>query len=349
MGKGTQAATIYDVAYKAGVSISTVSRVLNQHSKVHSETRKKVLGAVAQLNYKADVIARGLVMKKVDRIEVCFCWSSRQIDLENPWYVGLLNGIHQVAQDEKVGLLINTISGVFDAKEVQQRVTRNAVDGVLLVSPYLREPEWRHLKHFSVPLVLVGCRIEDPGVDWVSSENTQAVDQVVDHLAGKGHLRIACITGEVEISRDADDRWKGFQRAMKRRDLKVAPELVVGGDFGRGSGEEAMKKLLALKKRPTAVFVCNDAMALGAWDVATESGLKVGRDLALVGFDDIPQASAPPYSLSTVRQDYRAMSTEAAKMLIEKTRHREGWKTRHVIQPTHLVGRSSSAFQLTNK
>ncbi|HUO56676.1 MAG TPA: substrate-binding domain-containing protein, partial [bacterium] len=189
--------------------------------------------------------------------------------------------------------------------------------------------------------VLIGCRVEDPLLDYVDSDNAKAVAEVVDHLVKKGHKKIACITGEVEISQNAADRFREFRKAVARHSLPLPENYVVGGDFGRGSGEEAMKKILALKNRPTAVFACNDQMAMGAWDVMEEAGLKVGKDIALVGFDDVAQASEQSYPLTTVRQDYGAISRLATQTLIDKIQNPDNWRPKHVLIPTQLVVRKS--------
>lgn len=339
--KKATSATIYDVADRAKVSISTVSRVLNGKTHIKEKTRQRIQSAIADLNFISDPIGRGLVAKQFNLIEVCFSWSSVRINLENEWYTELLNGINEVVQEKRFGLMINTISGVFDLAEVQRRVIRDTVDGILMVSPYLKEEEMRRIKDLQVPMVVIGCRVRDPGVDYVDSDNQGAVAGVVAHLAGKGHRKIACITGEVEISGDAADRLKEFRGAMERHGLAVPEAYVVGGDFSKGSGERAMQKLLALKSRPTAVFACNDHMAIGAWDAAVSAGLKIGKDIALVGFDDITPASTPPYSLTTVKQDFRAISTRATQLLIEKIQTGKTWKPRQVQVPTQLVVRKS--------
>ena len=334
--------TIYDVAQKAGVSISTVSRVLNNNPNVLEDTRQKVLKAIQELQFKPNPIARGLVVNQTNLIEVCFSWSGYQIDLQYPWYIGILNGINEVVQENQFGLLINTISGIFDPKEVYRRVFHNAVDGVLMVSPYLPEEGILQMKHYRVPMLFIGCRLSDPEVDFVDSDNVRAAVEMTDHFVGLGHRRIAFITGETETSRNAADRLSGFRQAMKKHGLPLLPDYVLTGNFLRESGIEAMKKLLSLKERPTAVFASNDMMALGAWDTIQQAGLKAGEDIALAGFDDVPEVSAPPYSLTTMRQDYRAISTQATRILLEKIRHPEQWKTRQVLVPTQLVVRASS-------
>lgn len=333
--------TIYDVAQKAGVSISTVSRVLNNNPNVLEDTRQKVLEAIKELNFKPNPIARGLVAKQTSLIEVFFSWSGYQFNLQSAWYVGLLNGINEVVQENQYGLLINTIAGVFDPQEVYRKVYHNAVDGVLMVSPYLEERDVLQMMDQKVPVVLIGYRTDDPRMDYVDSDNVQASVTVVDHLVKLGHKKIAFISGQAKTSRNATDRLKGFHQAMAKNGLEVPADHLVEGDFMRPSGEEAMKKLLALPDRPTAVFASNDLMALGAWDVIEEAGLTVGGDIALVGFDDITEAFTPPYSLTTVRQDYRAISVEATRMLLEKIQSANNWKPRQVLVPTQLVVRQS--------
>lgn len=339
--KNTTTPTIYDVADKADVSIATVSRVLNSVNIVNQDTRLRVLKAIQELNFKTNPRARSLSVRQFDMVEVCFSWSSVQINLENEWYLGLLNGINAVVQEKQYGLLINTISGVFGLQEVFQRVHRNGVKGLLMVSPYLKSEELVQIKDFLAPTVLIGCRVDDPGVDFVDSDNSKSVADVVNHLLDLGHNKIAIITGEVEISADATERLLEFQQAMLWRGIPTPDSYIVGGDFSKGSGVKAMEKLLALQDRPTAVFASNDLMALGAWDCIVEKGLKVGKDMALVGFDDILQASLYPYSLTTIKQDFQAISTLATRLLIEKIENPGGWKSRHVLVPTQLMVRQS--------
>ena len=333
--------TIYDVAQKSGVSISTVSRVLNNNPNVLEETRVKVQKAIAELHFKPNPIARGLVVKQTNLIEVFYSWAGYKLNFQTPWYVGLLNGINEVVQEKQFGLLINTIAGIFDPLEVYKKVFHNVVDGVLMVSPYLEEKDVLRLTDNRVPVVLIGYRTDDPGVDFVDSDNREAVIQAVDHLVKLGHGKIACISGPVKTSRNAVDRLKGYHQAMKKNGLEVPTDYVIEGNFLRESGREAMIKLLALPHRPSAVFISNDLMALGAWDVIEEAGLTVGADVGLVGFDDIAEAFTPPYSLTTVRQDYRTISVEATHLLIEKIQCQGDWKPRQMLIPTQLVVRQS--------
>ncbi len=338
------AITIYDVAKKAGVSISTVSRVLNKNPNVLEKTREAVLAVIKEMNFKPNPVARNLVVKQTQTviIEVFFSWAGRQFNIQSDWYTKLLNGINEVLDEHQYGLLVNTIAGVFAPQLVYRKVFQNAVDGVLMVSPYLAEKDVLHMLDNRIPIVLVGYRTDDPGVDFVDTDNAQAASQVVDHLVKLGHRKIAYISGPVQYSRNAADRLQGFQQAMQKHGLAVPTEYIFEGNFLRKSGEEGIQKLLELPERPSAVFASNDLMALGAWDMLEKKGLKVGTDMALVGFDDIPEVGTPPYSLTTIQQDYHQVSVEATKVLIDKIKNPDDWKPRQILIPSQLIVRQSS-------
>lgn len=253
----------------------------------------------------------------------------------------ILNGVNEVVQENQFGLLVNTVAGILEPAEVLQKIYHHAIDGVLLVSPYLEEKDIVHMLEKRIPIVLIGHRVEDPRVDFVDGDNVSAAGQVVDHLAALGHKKIACISGPVKGSGDSADRFRGFDGAMKRQGLSIPKHYIEEGAFNRESGYEAMLRFLSLPDRPTAVFAFDDSMALGAWKAIEQAGLKVGKDIALVGFDDIPEASAAPYSLTTVRQDFRKLSIEATHILIDKLHHPDNWTPRRVFIPTTLIVRKS--------
>jgi DNA-binding LacI/PurR family transcriptional regulator len=210
-----------------------------------------------------------------------------------------------------------------------------------MVSPYLDEKEILKMLEERVPMVLVGYRAEDPRLDFVDSDNVNAAILAVDHLVKLGHKKIACITGEVKMSHNAADRLAGFLQAMKNHGLPVPTPYIVEGNFRKESGSAAMKNLLALPNRPTAVFVCNDTMAFSAIEAMEKAGLKAGKDIAIVGFDDVAEASLPLYSLTTLHQDFVGMGMEATRLLMEKIKRPQNWKPRQLLVPAQLVIRQS--------
>lgn len=334
-------ATIYDVAHKAGVSISTVSRVLNNNPSVLEETRLKVLKVISDMEFKPNPIARGLVVKQTDLIELFFSWLGPKCDFRSHWYVEILNGVNAVVQENRLGLLVNTVTIDVPPEEVFQKAFRNAVDGILLVSPYIPEKDILRMMERHIPLVLIGHGAEDPRIDFVDSDNVGSAEKAVDHLVGLGHRKIACITGPSHLSKDSADRLKGFEEALKKHGSSLAKDYLQKGNYDPESGKKAMENLLLLKDRPTAVFAFDDDTALGAWDAIQKAGLQVGKDISLVGFDDVPEASLPPYSLTTLKQDFRQLGMEATKILIEKIRNPGNGKPHRLFLPNPLIVRKS--------
>ena len=334
--------TIYDVASKAGVSISTVSRVLNKNPNVLEDTRQKVLVAIAELDFKPSSLARGLVAKQSNLIQVLFSWYEKKCDFRNYWYVSILNGVNEAVQEKDYGLLVNTVAGIFDPEAIYERVFRNAMDGILVISPYLKEKELLKMSGSRVPMVLIGHRIPQLPIDTVDSDNIGAAHQAVEHLVGLGHKKIGFISGPLDYNTDSADRLAGYKEAMAKNGLAIPEGYIQEGRFSKESGAEAAEKFLALKDRPTAIFSSDDLMAMGAWDTFEKAGLKIGKDISIVGFDDIPESSQEPYSLTTIRQDFHRISLEGTKILLEKIKKPEGWETQKILVPVQLTLRKST-------
>lgn len=335
------AATIYDVAKKAGVSISTVSRVLNNNPNVLHETRQRVLKVIRELNFKPNPIARGLVVRQTNALEVFLSWPGYNLDFSNSWYMALLSGVNDVARENHYGLFINTVAGDFDPHEIYEKAFYSIVDGVLLAAPLVPPDELvAKLRTETLPFVLCSYQVDDPGIDWVDCDNVEGARQMALHLTGLGYSRIAMIAGPAAVSTNAKQRLEGFQKGMQEAGRELSD--VVYSDFTEEGGFAAMKKLLAASKRPEAVFCANDSMAFGAVRACREEGLRVGEDIAITGFDNLKESEWEQYQLTTVEQDVRAVSREATKLLVEKIRSdRRFWKPRHILTPVRLVIRNS--------
>lgn len=305
-------------------------------------TRSKVLKVIKEMQFKPNTNARSLVVKQTNIIEAFFSWAGQQTNFQSDWYTKLLLGINEGVEQKHYSLLVNTISGVFAPQTVYKKVFQSEVDGVLMISPYLEENEILKMMENRIPIVLIGYRAQDSRIDYIDSDNIQSTSLVVEHLTSLGHQRIAIISGPTRTSQNAEDRLEGFRQALTQKGLALPPDYVVEGNYLKESGAQAMQKLLSLSNRPTAVFASNDLMAMGAWDVLIQNGIQVGSELSLVGFDDIPEAGSNPYSLTTIRQDYRNISLEATEVLIAKIKSFDDWKPRQILIPTHLVVRNST-------
>ncbi len=335
--------TIYDVARAAGVSISTVSRVLNRHPSVLEVTREKVLKVVADLDFKPNPIARGLVVKSTNVLEVFFSWPGYALNFSDSWYMSILNGVAEAARDGKYGLLINTLAGPYDRTESYQKAFDGIVDGLLLLAPRLEPKMVSRILKERFPVVVTNCRSEESGVDWVDTDNAGGAGMLASHFVSRGHKRIAVITGPLGSSENAVARWRGFDERLAALGIATPDAYRVEGDFTEDSGGAAMDRLMALKDPPTAVFASNDSMALGASRALRKRGWKPGADIALAGYDNIREASHPDYDLTTVDAQTTLLGRQAAELLIQKIQSATtGWTPRHLVIPVKLIERSSS-------
>jgi LacI family transcriptional regulator len=283
-----------------------------------------------------------LVAKQSNLIQVLFSWVDKKCDFRNYWYVSILNGVNEAVQENGYGLMVNTVAGLFEPQAVYERVFRNAMDGILVISPYLSEKELLRMSDSRVPMILIGHRVPKLPIDTVDSDNVGAAHQAIDHLVSLGHKKIAFITGPTEYNTDSADRLAGYKEAMKKHGLEIPEGYIAEGLFNEMTGEAAAEKFMKLPQRPTAVFSSDDLMAMGAWDAFEKAGLKVGKDVSIIGFDDIPEASQGKYSLTTIRQDFHEISMRGTKMLIEKIKHSGDWETRKVLVPVKLMERRST-------
>jgi LacI family transcriptional regulator len=332
--------TIYDVAEEAGLSIATVSRVLNGKPNVTEDARRRVSQAIKALRFKPNAIARGLGGGRSRVLELFIHVADFPVDFNSDWFPGMVNGTGQTAKKHGYGILINAVEGLPDPKEIHQRIFANNVDGILMVAPNLPQASVARILDQQIPIVLVEYRLE--GASYVDMDTAGSMDKVVGHLADLGHRKIACLAGPADTNHNARERLEGFRAAMGRRGLEIPTSYVLTCEFySQELGAKGMNRLLALSDRPTAVFAANDLMAMGAWQAATGKGLRMGKDLSLVGYDDIPPVSQPPYALTTIHQDFYAMAVKASEMLI---RHMEdpSAKPRQILLPARLIAREST-------
>jgi LacI family transcriptional regulator len=335
--------TIYDVARNAGVSISTVSRVLNGHSSVLVETRERVQRAVQELDFKPNPIARGLVVKHTNVFEVFFSWPGYTLNFYNSWYMSLLTGISEVARESQYGVLINTLVGPFDRTESYEKAFGGILDGLLLLAPRLEPFMTERILKERMPVVIANCRSDEPKLDWVDTDNSGGAALVVEHFAALGHTKIAIVTGPIDISENAAERLRGFDEKMESLGLKVPEGYRVEGDFTEESGSKAMDQLMGLTAPPTAVFVCNDSMALGVVRSLRKSGRTPGKEVSVAGYDNIHEAAFPDYGLTTVDAQTPLIGREVAKVLVQKIKNAGGpWTPQHIVVPVKLVVRTSS-------
>lgn len=331
--------TIVDVARLAGVSKSTVSRVLTG-GPVSEETRARVLAAMRELDYEPNAVARGLVSRRSKLIGVLIS------DVADPYYSELMQGMEDAASERRYDLLIYSTRWEEERELAYlRRLASRHVDGVIIVggrsvtgSAFVRA--CRELVGEGRPLLFIDRGLGRGEVPVIEVDNVRAAKEATEHLIALGHRRIAHIAGPADVSA-ARQRTAGYRAALAAAGIPWDPALLVRGDFRKESGQAATQRLLSLERPPTAIFAGNDLMALGAWKAILEHGLRVPRDVALVGFDDVALLALAEVPLTTVRQPRHAMGRRAVELLIEQMGKADGASGRVVTLPTELVIRGS--------
>jgi DNA-binding LacI/PurR family transcriptional regulator len=300
-------ATIRDVAEHAGVSVGTVSHVLNGSSLVREETRVRVLSAIKALKYHPKAAARSLSTQRADTVGMIRTELRPEAapTEQDPFILELIAGISDSAMNDYIGLTFWTVPVGPSETELYQRVVRGRqVDGLILFAPRRNDPRIAYLQESQFPFVLFGQADKSDGIHWVDVDGSSGVEMSVDHLAALNHERIAYLAPPAE-QQLAQRRWEGFEAGMHKHGLRIDPELIVEGDFSEFSGYRCARLLLDRPAPPTAILCSNDRMAFGVIRAVQELGLTVGQDVSVVGFDDVAMArhSHPP--LTTVYQPVR--------------------------------------------
>ncbi len=327
-------ATIKHVAREAGVSVATVSRVMNRSAQVAEGTRQAVLDVAARLGYSPHGAARSLITKRTSTLGVLLP------DLYGEFFSEVIRGIDEAARRAGYHVLVSSSHADHHAIESVLRSMRGRVDGLILMIPDIRVKAVASRLPGGFPVVLMNCAGDSDGHDSVSIANYEGAYAMSRHLIGRGHRRIAFIKG-TEENHDAAERLRGYRAAL--RDARLPPDdrLEVAGDFSEASGYRAAADLGRLSPRPTAIFASNDAMAVGALSALREARLRVPEDVAVAGFDDIPMARYVEPPLSSVRVDISALGIRAATLLLEAMQNPTGREARREILPTVLVVRRS--------
>jgi LacI family transcriptional regulator len=325
--------TIKDVAREAGVSVATVSRVWNEAAFVSPETRQRVAEIASRLGYSPHGAARSLITRTTKAVGVLLP------DLYGEFFSEIIRGIDHTVQAAGYHILVSSSHDSKDEIDAALRSMRGRVDGLIIMSPDPEAQRTLNSLQGSFPVVLLNGGAEENAFDTITIENHEGARAMVRHLLALGHTRIAMIGGP-ERNYDAAERRRGYESALQESGIVLDSSLVVQGDFSDLSGHKAVKEILDLEVQPTAIFAANDSMAIGALSALHERGLRVPKDVAVAGFDDIPLARYMNPQLSTVHVDISQLGERAAALLLSSLQ--QGTRPRQQIQlSTTLVIRSS--------
>ena len=311
--------TMQMIADVAGVSLKTVSRVVNQESGVNSKTREKVKAIIERLDYHPNLSARGLAAARSYLVALLY---------DNPstaYIIGLQNGALASCRKNKFGLLIHPCNHKDEdlCENIKLMARQNRIDGLLLTPPLCdMEDLLDMLDERKLKYVRISPLEQNDRSPFVYADEFQAAYTMTEYLISQGHRRIGFITGHPHRS-GTEMRLKGYKQAIESNHLRLDPSIIIPGDYTFESGESGARKLLNSEDRPTAIFACNDYMAAGVLKVASQLKIRVPYDLSISGYDDAPMAQRLWPRLTTIKHPVEQVCMQATALLISYLKDEE--------------------------
>ncbi len=308
MQKKKRTITIQDVAKTAGVSVSTVSRVLNGKVDVASDTQNRILSVIDDLGFTTNLAARSMRSHKKNLVGLIMP------DIAYPFAIEVMKGVNRAIAESEFDLLVYTTGDVrksgraFHEQKYVSLLTNSISDGVIIVAPVAGE------FNIDAPIVSIDPLASNPNYPAVHATNYQGAMEAMAYLLKLGHKRIGFISGRAELE-SSNRRVKGYREALEKAGLPIDEQLIASGDYTTETGISGARQLLALEHPPTAIFASNDQMAMGVFQVAQEMGLRIPDDLSVIGFDNITESKY--MGLTTVDQFISEMGYVATQMLIK--------------------------------
>jgi DNA-binding LacI/PurR family transcriptional regulator len=337
--------TIVDIARRAGVAPMSVSRVINKNGYVSEQMREKVLKVVKESNYHPNALARSLRSQRTQVIGVLLP------DIINPFSAELVRGIQEVLLPEGYSFFISTSErSVAREQSALRAFFEHRADGMIVATRETKETNdfLVRLAEPGMPMVVVGRQFNHPRVDHVTADHWKGGYEAVEHLISLGHQSIGFI-GVSLVNGAGLRRFRGYLDALRDNKLRVDAKLIVGPDRVTGpdystqdDGYEAMKRLLAQRKRPTAILGRNDFTAMGAMYAIRDAGLSVPDDIAIVGFDNVPLSAYTTPPLTTVDQTILQQGREAARLMLERITGDRSRERREICLDCNLIIREST-------
>lgn len=328
--------SIKEIAKAAGVSTATVSRVLNGSDKVREDTTERVMDVVDKMNYRLDQVARRMKVKAVDSMVFGLIIT----DIGNPFFSNVAKGVESVAFKSKYVMMIcNTDENPEKEKFFVESMLSEKVSGIIVVPTTGNAELYKKLTSDGFPIVMIDRRQKNLNIDTVSINNEAGSFQAVQLLIQNGHKRIGIIKGIKGLS-NTEERFEGYRKALKEAGIKLSDELITYGNYVESGGREATKKLLSLKKRPTAIFSTNNLMTLGCLKELYKQQISIPDKMALVGFDDSTWAEALIPPLTTVKQPGYELGVNAAELLFKRLKNRDASRMNIVLNPELVVRES---------
>ena len=315
----------------------TVSRVINNSGYISQAARERVERAIEQLGYVPNALARGLRFKQTKTIALILT------DITNPFFTTLARGVEDAASEQGFSVIFcNTDEDESEEGEYLNMLLQKQVDGILLVPARCSSESISMLQSRSIPVVVLDRRVPGIQVDTVLGDSEEGAYQLVRHLLGLGHRRIAMISGPSSVS-TATDRVDGYRRAMAEAGLEVDESMVLHDAFSQEGGYRMARRVMESVPRATALFAGNNFIAAGAFGALREVGLRVPEDISLVAVDDLPLPLAMEPFLTVAAQPAYEMGRRATELLLDRLAGEAPAECREIVLPVTLVVRRSSA------
>ncbi len=323
--------SIEDVARLAGVSIATVSRVINKASTVKEKNRIKVLDAVKQLKFQPSVFAQRLATGK-----------SNVVMLVIPRYEGIFYSFYALELIRGTGTLCDALKLdlLFHLTDARSSLNLRGTGGVIFADIIGNRRQLEDALTSGIPCVVINNYVEDLQVNCIAIDNIKGAEMAVNYLISLGHKKIAHISGDL-VTQAAAQRLEGYKCALKKNNLAVNEDYICKTDYSRGQARAVAEKLMKMSNPPTALFAASDSMALEVMTLSRELGKNIPRDLSIVGFDDNPSGLYGPVALTTVRQPLIKMAEEGVKKLSLLMDPEKKEKLEKVLLPAELIIRES--------
>ena len=329
-------ANIKEVAKAAGVSVATISRVLNHPETVLEETKKHVLAIMEELSYKPNSLARGLALNRTNTIALLIP------DILNPKFMEIAKGVEDVAHSKGYNILLCNTEGVLQKeKEYIEIMKSRRVDGIILANTLLEEKDMKIFQSEKFPVVSIGKVIKNINIVYI--DDFKAAYEATNHLIEIGYKEIGFLSGPLKHYENITKK-KGYEKALQNSGIDIKKEYCIEGESDINGGYISSKRLIKNNPKLQAIFVANDLMAIAALDAIKSEGLRVPEDIAVVGFDNISMAALVEPKLTTIAEPIYKMGLVASRILLEQIETPDEHFPQQILLQTKLKVRQSCGY-----
>lgn len=332
-------ATINDIAEKAGVSLTTVSRVLNDSGYVKKETKNRVLKAIEELNYTPSAIARSLSKNKTNTIGVLIP------EIANQFYGEVIKGISQVADECGLNIILcNTDENIQKELKALKLLKEQRIRGIIIaptsVEDELNGEYLKTIEQLGIPVVLLDGHVKHSGFSGVFVDNVKGAFDGTEALIKAGHKKIAIITGRMN-SDAAQNRLLGYKKALDANNIDIDDKYILFGDYGQESAYRCTKKIIEMEDRPTAIFISSNKMTMGCVKALRDYKLRIPEDIAIIGFDKVDILNSLGMNISFIDGPTTELGIVSMKILVENLNNKQSSEVKNITILPKLVLKGS--------